>query len=234
MAQVTPQESCVLIPAYNEAQRIGPVICGAQGAGFTVLVLDDGSTDETAAVASKAGARVLVSEKNEGKGACLRRGIEAFLKTDFKAVVLMDSDGQHASEDLSMLLAALDPGHIDMVIGNRMDRPTGMPWIRQATNRLMSAILSLACGQKIPDSQCGYRALTRRAVQTLSIQSDRFEVESEMILEASRHGLVIAAVPVRCVYGSEVSRIRPLRDTVRFVNFLFRYLLTKKSPDPKL
>ena len=229
MAKITPRETCVLIPAYNEAKHIASVIRGVQDAGFSVWVLDDGSTDETTAVAAGTGVRVLRSEKNRGKGACQRRGLEEWLKTNFKAAIFMDSDGQHDPADLAPLLEVLHPGRVDVAIGNRMENPVGMPRLRRATNRLMSAIVSLAARQKVPDSQCGLRALTREAVKVIQIRSDRFEAESEIILEASRKKLNIASLPIRSHYGNQVSHINPWKDTARFLVFLFRYLLTNFS-----
>ena len=223
MPKLTCDQVCVLIPAYNEATKIGNVIRGIREQGFKVLVSDDGSVDETASIARGLGAQVVRAEKNEGKGASLRKGLREFLKTDLSAIVLMDSDGQHDPADVGRLVDALEKG-ADLVIGNRMEHPEGMSWIRRLTNRLMSGVLSALAKQNVPDSQCGYRAMTREAARTLALHSDRFEVESEMILEASKRGLKILSVPVRCIYADETSRIRPWRDTVRFFYFILRYL----------
>lgn len=218
----------MLIPAYNEAGRIGEVIRRSREQGFKILVSDDGSTDGTAAIAESFGAQVLRADKNEGKGASMRKGLAELLKSDFTAVILMDSDGQHDPADLRAFVGALEAG-ADLVIGNRMDRPEGMPWIRRVTNRVMSGVLSRLAGQRIPDSQCGYRAMTRETAQVLALRSDRFEVESEMILEASKRNFKILSVPVRCIYADETSRIRPWRDTIRFFCFIFRYLRSRKT-----
>ena len=216
----------MLIPAYNEAVKIGAVIRRAREQGFNVLVSDDGSVDETAAIAENLGAKVVRASKNEGKGASMRKGLAEFLKTDLMAVVFMDSDGQHDPDDLHAFLGALEAG-ADLVIGNRMERPQDMPWIRRLTNRFMSMVLSGLAGQRIPDRPCGYRAITRETARTLTLRSDRFEVESEMILQVSKRGLKIFSVPVRCIYADETSRIRPWQDTVRFFSFIFRYLRSR-------
>ncbi len=223
-AGLTSRDVCVLIPTFNEVKSIATLIRNAQGAGFKVILSDDGSVDGTrAAVEAIGGAQVLSSDLNQGKGACIRRGIQEFLKTNLKAVVLMDGDGQHDPAELHLFLDALNLKHADLVIGNRMASPQGMPWVRRLTNLFLSSILSFVSGQKVPDSQCGYRVLTREAAQKISIRSNRFEVESEIILEASRRGFEIASVPIRCFYADEVSRIHPIRDTFRFFFFLFRY-----------
>ncbi len=226
MPKLMAERVCVLIPAYNEAAKIGAVIRRVQEQGFRVLVSDDGSLDETAVIAERLGANVLRANKNEGKGASMRKGLREFLRTDLLAVILMDSDGQHDPADLRAFLGALETG-ADLVVGNRMERPEGMSRIRRLTNRVMSGVLSALAKQKVPDSQCGYRAMTREAARKLALHSDRFEVESEMILEASKYGLKILSVPVRCIYADETSRIRPWRDTVRFFYFILRYLKSR-------
>lgn len=226
MSKLTSEQVCVLIPVYNEAGKIGVVIRRVQEQGFRVLVSDDGSFDETAAIAERLGAKVLRSKKNEGKGASMRKGLEEFLKTDLAAVILMDSDGQHDPADLAAFVGALDTG-ADLVIGNRMERSEGMSWIRRLINRIMSGVLSALAKQNVPDSQCGYRGLTREAVSGLTLGSDRFEVESEMILEASRRHFKIVSVPIRCIYADETSRIRPAQDTLRFFYYIFRYFKSR-------
>ena len=223
MSGMTPQDTCVLIPAFNEAKTITWVIRQVQAEGFKVIVSDDGSIDGTASVSRSLGVQVLTADSNQGKGASVRRRIREFLKSGSKAFILMDSDGQHDAAELGHFLEALNLKTADLVIGNRMGSPEGMPWIRRLTNHSMSWILSRIAGQSIPDSQCGYRAMTRLAAETILIRSDRFEVESEMILEAARHKFKIASIPVRSVYAEEASRIHPLKDTLRFFLFLFKY-----------
>ena len=223
MAGLIPGDVCVLIPAFNEAKTITALIRSVQKAGFKVILSDDGSTDGTRNAAEAIGVQVSTSGLNQGKGACIRRGIQEFLKTDLKALVLMDGDGQHDPSELGLFLDALSLKCADLVIGNRMASPQGMPWVRRLTNLILSSVLSFISGQKVPDSQCGYRALTREAAQKILIRSDRFEVESEIILDASRRGFRIASVPIRCVYADEASRIRPIKDTFRFFSFLFHY-----------
>lgn len=228
LPKLTPDRVLVLIPAYNEAAKIGTVISLVKAQGFPVLVSDDGSVDDTAAISERQGARVVRAEKNEGKGASVRKGLAEFLKSGLEAVVLMDSDGQHDPADLGVFVGALESG-ADLVLGTRMERPEGMPWLRRVTNRIMSAVLSLFAGQRIPDSQCGYRAMTHDAARQLTLRSDRFEVESEMILEAAKHSLRIVSVPIHCIYADETSRIRPWQDTTRFFSFIFRYLRSRKT-----
>lgn len=219
----------VLIPGYNEEKRIGRVISSVRELGFRVAVVDDGSKDATARVAREAGAEVVSYSPNQGKGYALRTGFGWFLKqSDLSAVVVMDSDGQHEPSDLAFFVEALKQGKADVIVGNRMANPEGMPWLRRVTNKTMSGIISFFAGRQIPDSQCGYRALTREAVSRIKLETNRFEIESEMILEAGRKGLRVSSVPIRSVYRDEVSHINPVKDTARFLRFLVCYLFSKK------
>ncbi len=224
------REVWVLIPGYNEAKNIARVVTAVKRLGFPVLVIDDGSTDGMAVQASGAGAEVLSYSPNEGKGAAIRRGIDWFLKkTQAPALIFMDSDGQHDPADLDAFLKSLSDPHNGLVVGNRMTDPKGMPWIRRATNRGMSAILSSVCGQRVPDTQCGYRGAQRDVLSKIRLETARFEIESEMVLEASRVGARVTSVPIRSVYEGGGSHIKPGRDTVRFFKFLSSYISRRKN-----
>ena len=217
-------ECLVVIPAYNEEKNIARLVCEVKACGFPVIVIDDGSKDSTANEAKSAGAEVLVMSVNQGKGAALRRGFDGLLKTRYPAAIVMDSDGQHDPKELEHFLNALNETGSEVVVGNRMEDPKNMPWIRRVTNRFMSWIISSVSKQNISDSQCGYRALKREVLEKIKLKTDRFEIESEILLEAARMGFKISFIPIRCVYRNEISRINPIWDTVRFFSFLFKYL----------
>ena len=216
----------MIIPAYNEEARVARVVRAVLEQRFPVAVADDGSTDRTVAEVRSLGVVCLETPSNRGKGATVRRALDWFMKQSFRAAVLMDADGQHDPAELPVFLAALEAG-ADLAIGDRLRAPGRMSLLRRATNRSMSALLSLASGLRVPDTQCGYRALTREALAKMRLRTERFEIESEMVLEAGRNGLRVVAVPIRSVYAGEISRIRPLRDTRRFARFLFAYLTEK-------
>lgn len=219
ISRYTPENVLVLLPAFNEETRIVPVIEAVRSMRFPVLVVDDGSKDATAERSKAAGAELIKLRENGGKGGAMRRGFDWFLGRGYAAVVMMDADGQHDPQDLWNFLSALDSG-ADFVIGNRMTDLRGMSILRRATNKFMSALLSRKAGIAVPDTQCGYRAITRQALRDMRLTVSRFEIESEMILQASEMGLTVRSVPVRTIYGTEKSRIRPVRDTLRFFSFL--------------
>ena len=223
---LSKSEVCILVPAYNEEKRIGAVIEAVRQRGFPVLAVDDGSFDNTFSVIQKSGAQGIRSPKNEGKGAAMRRGFEWILNSPHQAVIIVDADGQHDPAELERFLEALSEA--DVVVGDRMRHPAGMSLLRRLTNRVMSFMISSVAGQKIPDTQCGYRALSRRALQTMHLRTERYEIESEILMEAGRRGLKILSIPIRSVYRDEISRIRPMRDTGRFFRFLFEFILSRR------
>jgi len=211
---------CAVIPAYNEEAHVAGVVERTRPQVERVLVVDDGSRDETAARAREAGAEVLVHETNRGKGASLRDGLDRAAEAGFEAAILLDADGQHLPEEIPRFAAAA--AEADLVIGNRMAARAGMPFVRWHTNRVMSRIISSLAGAPIADSQVGFRLLRCAAWRLLQLESSNFDFESEMLVAASRAGLRIASVPVSTVYQDEVSKISPVRDTVRFVRLVWR------------
>ncbi len=225
---IEKSQVCVLLPAYNEEKNIERVIEAVRSRGYAVLVVDDGSTDSTPKKILSAGVPAVFATVNAGKGASLAKGLEKLRQSDFKAAVLMDADGQHDPDEIDRFIEALEKG-ADLVIGDRMADPKSMPFIRVATNRVMSWIISGVAGQKVADTQSGYRAFSRKAIDRIRLKASRFETESEMIFSAADAGLRIASVPISCLYGDEVSKIRPVRDTVRFFKFLSGYLASRKG-----
>jgi len=181
-----------------------------------VFVVDDGSSDDTAKCAAGAGATVIRHEGNWGKGAALQSGWKHAAERGFKWVLTLDGDGQHSAKDIPGLLERAERSDAAMVVGNRMHDPRGMPLLRRVVNRWMSARLSGAAGQFLPDSQCGFRLVSLPVLKNLSITTEHFEIESEVLLALARAGHRIEFVPIRALYKDEQSKIHPLRDTVRW------------------
>jgi glycosyltransferase involved in cell wall biosynthesis len=208
-----------LIPGHNEGPRIGAVVREA-AEHLPVIVVDDGSTDDTATRAREAGATVVEQRPNQGKGAALRAGFRQALISGADAVLTLDGDGQHDPTEIPSFLAAwaLDP-RPDLVIGRRNFR--AMPPIRRLSNELGGRAFSWAVGRPIPDNQSGYRLIGRRIMEaTLNSDEGGFEFEVEMITTCIRLGGTIAWVPIRTIYGGEPSHIRPfahLRSFIRIV-----------------
>ncbi|MBI4353314.1 MAG: glycosyltransferase family 2 protein [Candidatus Omnitrophica bacterium] len=229
MAGIERAGVCVVVPAFNEEASLEGLVRGVQEKGFDVLVVDDGSSDQTLRKAEALKAKTLALPANGGKGTALRKAFEWLLRRPYSVVVLMDADGQHDPSEIDRFLCALGRDGVGVAVGNRMHDPEGMPWIRRLTNRFLSWILSRLTGQNIPDSQCGYRAMKREVLESITLTTARFETESEMLLEAARKGFAIGSVPIRCVYHGGKSRIHPLADTWRFFRFLAGYLLRRRD-----
>lgn len=226
-----PPRRCVILPAYNAAATIGPLIAALQRIGLEVVVVNDGSSDATAKIATDAGARVISHLRNRGKGMALRAGFAFALQSGCDAVITMDSDGQHDPQELPRLLEASAAAPEAVVVGQRrLDGASGMPIQRRWTNRLMSAVISALARQRIPDSQCGFRVIPCRFLAAASLRSRHFDLETELLLAACRQGRRVASVPIRTIYEGHRSHIRPVLDGWRFAWLVLRYLASPSRP----
>jgi glycosyltransferase involved in cell wall biosynthesis len=187
-----------------------------------ILVVDDGATDESGALARAAGVQVITHEVNQGKGAALRTGFTAALAAGAEWVFTLDADGQHDPAEMPAFLAAAAAGGADLWIGDRMQDTRDMPPLRRFANRSTSSIISWLAGQPIADSQSGYRLISARVLRSVDLRFDRFEAESEILIKASRAGFRIGSVPIRTIYGEEKSTIHPARDTLRFIGLVWK------------
>lgn len=188
-----------LVPAYNEEKTIGNVIDRVRPFVEKILVVNDGSTDETERTAFAHGAVVLSHSINRGLGAAIGTGCSAARKLNADIVVTLDADGQHDPEEISKFLAAIEQG-ADVVIGSRMLTRQGMPWFRQMANQLGNIVTFLLFGAWVTDSQSGFRAFTSHALSKIDIRTNRMEVSSEIIAETKRHGLKLIEIPIRAIY----------------------------------
>lgn len=215
---------CVLIPAYNEAKAIGPLVSAIRRKGLDVVVVDDGSADDTGSIAQSSGAHVIRHPQNKGKGVSLQDGFKYVLSRDYDGVITMDGDAQHGVDDLDAIITKANQFPDSVVTGNRMSDTKGMPWLRLMTNRFMSWLISLVCRQTIPDTQCGYRYIGTKVLSTIELTVEDYEIESEVLIQASKKGFKVYSVPIRTIYEGQVSKINPLRDTVRFFIYLAKEL----------
>lgn len=213
-----------VIPAYGEEAHVRAVAERTCAQLDRVLVIDDGSTDATAARAREGGAEVIVHPENRGKGESIKTGLRHWLACDeIEFVLLLDADGQHLPEEIGRFFTAAANGEAGLYVGNRMSDVREMPLVRRAVNRCMSHRVSRVCGQEVPDTQCGYRMIARELAPLLLEGTSRFDYETEMLIVASRRGFRIASVPVSTVYADERSSIHPVRDTIRFLKLMRRY-----------
>lgn len=211
--------TCAVIPCLNEARHVGRVVAGARRYLGQVVVVDDGSSDDTTERARAAGAEVLRHSKSEGKGAALVSGLAFAERAGADWALCVDGDGQHEVDDIPGFLHAAATVGAPLIVGNRFAESPRMPWIRRRTNRVMSRLISRLVGHEVPDSQCGFRLIHLRRWRDLGLESRRFEIESEMIVAGYSRGWPIAFVPVRSVYADETSKIDPVRDGWRWIQW---------------
>jgi glycosyltransferase involved in cell wall biosynthesis len=221
-------ECAVVIPCLNEARKIAEVVSAVRRIVPTVLVVDDGSQDDTGGLAKEAGAKVLRHEPARGKGAALRTGWEHARKLGFNWALTMDGDGQHSAKDVTKFFEAAKRTGAELVVGNRMGDPKGMPRVRRWVNRFMSERISTLAGVSLPDSQCGFRLMKLETLETLEmwswlkVEATHFEIESDVLVAFARLGRGVEFVPIEVIYKSEQSKIHPVRDTVRWVRWWWK------------
>jgi len=217
-----------VIPCFNEAGHIAAVVAGVQRHLPNVLVVDDGSTDGTADKAKAAGAEVVRFTKNSGKGSALRAGWQRAAERGFPWVLMLDGDGQHAPDDIPKFFACAEKSNATLVIGNRMKNCRAMPWLRRQANRWMSRRLSRLTGERLPDSQCGFRLACMKTLLRLPLQVNHFEIESEMLVAFLAAGQKTGFVPIQTIYKTGASKMHLLADTWRWLRW--RLAQDRKNP----
>lgn len=188
----------VIIPAYNEGERISEVVEKVKKYCSNIIVVDDGSKDETYKHAKEKGAKVLRHLVNMGKGSALKTGCDFALWKGADRIIVMDADGQHKAEDIPRFLEELKDK--DIVFSYRK-RSEVMPFVLKFGNDFINKILKKTCGGQIKDSQCGYRAFTTDAYRKIRWNSMDYYMETEMIINASKHKLRYSQLPIDAIYS---------------------------------
>ncbi len=225
---ISDADCAAVVPCLDEAATISDLVASIRRYALTVLVVDDGSTDATAALAKARGAEVIQHSSPQGKAAALISGWRWLHEHGVKWALSLDGDGQHSPEDIPAFLNNMRRG-TDLVVGNRMNDAESIPRIRRFVNRWMSKSISNLAGCSLPDSQCGFRLMNLNAWAQLEIAAMHFQIESEVLLAFARAGLGIQFVPIRVLYNNERSKIRPFKDTVRWFDWWLRARRGAKS-----
>jgi glycosyltransferase involved in cell wall biosynthesis len=215
----------VIIPAFNAGSTIETLIQKASEFISTkdIVVVDDGSNDQTYNLSKKAGVVVLRHQSNEGKGEALKTGFRFALDSGYDAFITMDADLQHDPESIPHFVHMAE-GSAGILVGTRRRNLQIMPLARWLTNNLTSVIVSVLSGRSIRDSQSGYRLINARVLKRVKLESKKYDLESELLIKAARKGFKVGEVPITTIYGSQKSFINPLVDTGRFIRLMWKSL----------
>ena len=207
---------CALIPAFNAESSLGEVIELAKKFIQRVIVVSDGSTDNTGAVARSRGVELITIPSNRGKGYALRQGFTHALTNGCRAIVTLDADGQHDPADIPSFLRAHDQDSEAILIGSRMAQVERFPRQRYYSNQAAAFFISKALGQPLEDTQCGFRLYPSRVLRQIALTTSHFQTETEVLLRAARKGISLRSVPVKNIYvngNAPQSNFRPVVDT---------------------
>ncbi len=216
----------VLIPAYNASQTLPELIQRIKKAlpQSSVIVVNDGSQDDSGNLARKAGATVLEHKVNQGKGEALRSGFDFVVQNGLDYVITIDADLQHRPEELRLFTEEIKNNPFDFIVGTRDFSFRNMPFDRVVTNFVSSVVLTLLSGQTIKDSQSGYRLISCKILREIKLKCRKYDLESEILIKAGRKGFKIGAVPIATVYEGSRSFINPVVDTGRFIKICCKSL----------
>ena len=218
-----------VIPAYREDRFIGSVVLKARTYVDHVIVVDDGSPDQTAIVAQEAGAEVIVHSVNQGKAKALTTGFQRALELGAGVVVILDGDGQHNPAEIPQVIAPIVEGRADMVIGSRFQgTKSKIPVWRQFGQHSLTLMTNVASGVASTDSQSGFRAFARAALSTFNISARGFSVESEMQFWAREQRLRIVEAPISVVYAERAKR-SPIAQGLQVINGILQ-LVSQMRP----
>ena len=217
--------TAVIIPAFNASKSLAELVRGIQKhlPLENIIIVNDGSTDETASVAKDLGVVVLTHPVNRGKGAALRTGFEHVMTSEqCDSAITMDADLQHDPADIPTFLAAWQAREGDLILGFRRRLGSGMPIHRIVSNTITSALVSARTGTHIQDSQTGYRLIARSVLAALRVESDGYEAETEILIKAAKKDFRISGVPIATIYGGAPSHMTHWRTTKQFLHVLFK------------
>ena len=216
------------IAAYNEARYVGSIVLQTKQYVDQVIVVDDGSTDNTAKVAELAGATVIRHAENKGKGAAIQSILAEAKKRNPDILVLLDADAQHDPNEIPILIKPISEG-FDLVIGSREAQKDKTPRYRRIGQKVLLRSTRLASKTNITDSESGFRALSLKAINELELKESGFAIESEMITRAADKNLKITEVPISNIYTMDGSTLNPLRHGIEVISRI-TVMISQKRP----
>jgi len=211
------ERALVLIPSYNAAKTVGNVVREAKQYVPDVVVINDGSRDDTAAVARAAGAEVVDHPQNRGKGGALKTGFAYAIQHGYDVVITLDADGQHLPREIPKFLRAREEMKGDLIIGGRSHLFDQMLPRRRLANRFSAWTIAKASKTGITDSQSGFRLYSANMLRNIRLRTEGFDLESEVIVRAGVGGFKVITIPIDLgfVDGISTSHYKPLKDTLR-------------------
>ncbi len=217
----------VLIPAFNAARTIQPLLnqLTAIKDKSLILVVDDGSDDDTFKQAKNFGVTTIKHDNNKGKGAAIVTGFQYLLGKKFDTVITLDADLQHPVQYIPEFETYFDKhlDKLDILIGNRMGNLQTMPILRRCSNTISSFIISKLVGEKLKDTQCGFRMIKRWVIENIQLQTVHFDTESEILLKAITHGARCDFIDIPTLYNGNSSNIKNFLDSYRFAKLIINY-----------
>lgn len=232
MRRTSQKRTIAVIPCCNEETTIGSVVLRTKRFVNQVLVIDDGSSDDTKKIAKEAGAIVISHRKNKGKGAAIRTGFQYALQNDYDYVVTIDGDGQHNPVEIPDLLSNVMNNGNDISIGFRVGNSTEMPMWRRVGKRVLDYTTSMGTGGFVTDSQCGFRAFNKKAVESIipTLKGNAFSVESEQLINAHELGLKVINTNVSCKYNDlDTSTKNPASHGLSVLGYVL-WVIAEKRP----
>ncbi len=209
-----------VIPFFNESSTINQIVNDTLQYVDCVIAVDDGSTDDSSSkIPGNINITLLKFKVNRGKGFALREGLNEGVKKGYTQLITIDADFQHKPDEIPLLIYELN--NYDIVIGNRLNNLVNMPLHRRMSNKITSFLLSLKTGEKIIDSQCGFRAYRVEVIKNIKTVKNGYDAESEIIIKASRKGYKIGFTDISTIYGNEESKMSPVKTTFNFIKVLF-------------
>jgi len=209
-----------IIPFFNERGTINQIMQLTLKHVDAVIAVDDGSTDNSSEnITLGENIILLKNATNRGKGSALRKGLSYAVKNGFDELITLDADLQHNPDEIALLCSRLKVYHI--VIGNRLNNLKDMPLQRRISNKITSYLLSIKTGQKILDSQSGFRAYRAEVIKNVETKEDGYEAESEILITAARKGYRIGFTDITTIYGDEISKMSPVKSSIGFIKLLF-------------
>ncbi|MBI5970144.1 MAG: glycosyltransferase family 2 protein [Deltaproteobacteria bacterium] len=211
----------IIIPAYNEQKYIKTLLGNLTKVASDVVVVDDGSTDSTPEIARGTGVEV-ITQRHQGKGAALRTGFNYAVAKGYDWVITMDSDCQHDWQDVPRFVEAMTKNGTSIIVGSRLFEAGRMPVVRRLTNKFMSGLISRLIRCRVPDTQCGFRAINSTVLKGIRLETSHYDTESELLIKSGKAGYKISFIPIKTIYNGAPSNINKFTDTMRFLKLLVR------------